>query len=123
MPLYIPLALVASLGFQSFASLTAAQSSVVPGGVHKVEAALCPWNKLLRLFLQLADERSGEGLVNSCLIRSGDSFEASDFGDESFSPSLASSGLSSAMMPHPGEAVGRYTRTVVTRAQLAVTKK
>ena len=46
-PLYIPLALLASLGFQSFASSTAARNSVVPGGVRRVEAALCPWNKLL----------------------------------------------------------------------------
>ncbi|RLM65813.1 hypothetical protein C2845_PM16G03640 [Panicum miliaceum] len=60
------------------------------GGVRRVEAALRPWNKLLRLFLHLVGVRygSGEGLVCCILAGSGDSLEALDLLGEFFCPFL-----------------------------------
>lgn len=72
-----------------------------------MQAALCPWNKLLQSFLHLA-VRSGDGLVISYLIRSGDSFEALDLGDEGFCPSPGFFGTAIGNDALSGEALGRY---------------
>ena len=68
---------------------------------------MCPRNKFLQPFLHLA-VRSGDGLVISYLIRSGDSFEALDLGDEGFCPSPGFFGTAIGDDALSGEALGRY---------------
>ena len=87
--MYIPLDLVASLGFRFFALSTTARSSVNPGGVCKVVPAL--------------RSGSGDGLVRCVLAGSRVPLDLGEF----FCPSFLFSGVASVVVVNSGEASGR----------------
>jgi len=105
--MYIPLDLIASLGFRFFASSTTARSSMNPGGVRKVEAALRPWNKILQPFFHLAGVRSGSGDRLVWCILAGSSRVPLDLG-EFFCPFFVFSGVDAVVVANSCEATGRF---------------